>query len=225
MNQYQFNDETVSPLDDMEFDKSAVIDELVELNVLQQLNDSVTFIVEMTLFAVWDANGNDVTKEYVEYQDRVIISEIKEKRVTVTSECQLELKRNSKISSAYYKMLDQDIEYKVQFDIPETYDDDNVEIFVEIKSLPSYIDRLCCFCMINIKELNIDISGIVHFRQTRLKDTLNDMIQFPPVNNTILKTVYIEMTAIKIYYNHPTIITSRNDVIMLIDDLLKIFAL
>ena len=112
-------------------------------------------------------------------------------------------------------------EYKVYFDWPEG--SDNVQIFVELKSMPRHIDRICYLCQISIPEAKIDISGIVYFKQDCLSDVLNN-IESSAFHGQVA-IIFTSMTMKSIhYYNKSPMSVQNNACVMLIDELINTFS-
>ena len=107
-----------------------------------------------------------------------------------------ETKSKEKLKSPFYIYSKDEI--KFEFGI-ET---DNCDIYVILKSLQSDINRISIECDVRFGEMNINISGIVHFKQNALRrklDTLDILPDFLKQEDSKQLTVLININVIAKY--------------------------
>ena len=79
-----------------------------------------------------------------------------------------DLKKMFAIESPFYIYSNDEIEFRMKLDLRKNHYSDD-EIYIILKSLPANIKQLSLKCEIKIEEFNLNLLGILHFKQTKLK--------------------------------------------------------
>ena len=136
----------------------------------EEVAEELTLNLEIILPAVYDKTGNDVSNQYIESKtdDLDEVNEESNDYYWDITNLDLEI-----LESPFYIFSEDQIEFKIQLDLTkndEMYD----KIYIILKSMPSNIKQLTIKYVIQIDEINVDISGIVTFTQNKLKLSLID---------------------------------------------------
>ena len=139
--------------------------------------DKLTFNLEMILTAVYDEDGNDVSNKYINWKMKDL-DEMKEDNDEnaacdykwIITNLELEI-----FGSPFFEYCEDEIKFKIELDLRKDDGSDD-EIYVILKSMPLHLKQLSLKCDIKIEEINVSISGIVHFKQCKLRAKLIDIV-------------------------------------------------
>ena len=131
--------------------------------------------LEMVLTAVYDNDGNNVLNKYIDCKSSLDLKE--EKKETEESNDKNHKWNTSRIRSAslhlqspFYIDSENGIEFKIELIKGEHQDE--TDIYIILKSMPVDMRQLSMRCDVKIEQKNISMTGVVHFRQNRLKSKM-----------------------------------------------------
>ena len=143
--------------------------------------EELIFNLEMMLTAIYDNDGNDLSRKYIyDKKDDLDVGELKENydHGTVNSVNHYRWDINNLepkiVESQFYDDIKNGFEFKVQLDCTKDVDNSD-KIYIILKSMPSDFKQLSIECNIKIEEINANISGIAHFKESKLKGLLVDV--------------------------------------------------
>ena len=178
--------------------------------------DNFSFDLQMTLLAVYDTNGDDVTDECLEQKENA------HNDITVRHEWKCDEVNVTKLESSYFRLIQYGLEYKVLFD--GSNDQGSTEIVICVKELPKWMKQINLKCQVILVEKNVEICGVIYFTQNKLKSVLIDCIKLEG-NLTELDslTFTITMQEISVHGNAQYCDMRQMPAITLLDELLYVF--
>ena len=156
--------------------------------------EEFTFNLEMILTAVYDKNGNDLSEQYFNDTDE------KQEEINNIDTNLIDYKWNIKctepeiLQSPFYVLVKDEIEFMIELNQKQE------EIYVILNSMEN-LQQLSMKCVLKIEELDVIISGIVHFKRGKLKGLLIETM--PNFETDMVETnILINMNVITKYNNH-----------------------